>query len=220
MIWWVVKGGPVMIPIILGSVLGLALVIDRAFVFMRVSDAKSRGCLQQVLQEVQAGRVAEALSVSQETQQPVATVLQAGLDQWGMPLDVMKEAMEETTQTQVQHLEQRLGALATVVTVEPMLGFLGTITGLIRAFMNWETAGAQVTVSTLAGGIYEAMITTAAGLIIAIPFLMAHNTFVNRIKRIAAQSAEAGYKLLMLYARQHKELSRETTPYTPLYPES
>ena len=77
--------------------------------------------------------------------------------------------MEREGDEQVQYLEQYLGALIIIIGVEPMLGFLGTIIGLIRAFMAWELLGSNITVSALASGIYQAMITTAAGLIVAIP---------------------------------------------------
>lgn len=219
--WWIIKGGPIMIPIVLGSVLGLTLVTERALAFIRVSHPKSQKDIEDILGQVRQGRIPEALSMARATSQPAAAVLQAGLEQWNMPLEWVKESMEEANQEQVRHLEQGLGGLATVITVEPMLGFLGTITGLIRAFMAWEAAGAQVTVSVLAGGIYEAMITTAAGLIIAIPFLMAYNTFVSRIKQIAAQSAQAGHQLATLYVRQQlKELSYEAAVHTSLPSES
>ncbi len=201
-----VKGGPLMIPILLGSILGVAIVIERTLVFLQISSARSRECLHRVLEEARAGRFIEAVSAARKSRQPVAPVLEAGLEQWGMPLEVVKEAMEEVNQQQSQRLEQWLGGLATVITVEPMLGFLGTITGLIKAFMAWETAGAEVTVSVLAAGIYEAMITTAAGLIVAIPLLAAYNLFISRIKHTANLSAQAAHQLAMLHARlQAKE---------------
>jgi len=200
MIWfWLVKGGPVMGPILLGSVLGLAIVIERIIVLTGISAQEGQACLTRVLQSVRQGRLDEAIAVTRRVEHPIAPVLRRGLEQWDKPLVLAERAMEQTAQQQVRNLERWLGTLASIITVEPMLGFLGTITGLIRAFMAWETAGNRVTVSLLAGGIYEAMITTAAGLIIAIPFLLAHNTFVSQIKRIAGRLTDAGNELLELH---------------------
>ena len=213
MIWtWIVKGGPVMVPILFGSVLGFAILFERVVALYGISLEEGQACGRRVLQEMRQGRLAEAISATRKVEHPVGPVLQRGLEQWGQPLPVMERAMEQAAQLQVRQLERWLGGLASVVTVEPMLGFLGTITGLIRAFMAWETAGARVTVSQLAAGIYEAMITTAAGLIIAIPLLMAHNLFVSRIKRVAGQLADAANDLLDLYARlQSKEHPYESS---------
>ncbi|MBI3322412.1 MAG: MotA/TolQ/ExbB proton channel family protein [Candidatus Omnitrophica bacterium] len=206
----IVKGGPLMVPILIGSVFGVALVIERALVLFRISAERSRECLHRVLEEVKAGRFVEAVAEARKSKQPVGAVLEAGLEQWGMPLEVVKEAMEEANQQQTQRLEHWLGGISTVITVAPMLGFLGTITGLIKAFMSWESAGAEVTVSVLASGIYEAMLTTAAGLFVAIPLLAAYNAFISRIKHTANFSAQAAHRLAMLYAReQSKEPTRE-----------
>ena len=212
MIWtMVVKGGPMMVPILLGSVMGLAIILDRLVALLRLFDADGEDCLSKVLEEVRLGRFAEALAATQEVDHPVAAVLRRGLEQWGLPLPAMERSMEQAVQAQVRQLERWMGGLASIIALSPMLGFLGTITGLIRAFMAWEAAGTKVTVSLLAAGIYEAMITTAAGLIIAIPFLAAHNAILSRVKRIAAQLADAANELLELTARlQPREHPHET----------
>lgn len=212
MIWtMVVKGGPVMWPILIGSVLGLGIVFDRAIALLKITHDEGQAAQARVLTEMRQGRFPSALAATQGLEHPVAPVLRRGLEQWGLPLAAMERAMEQAAQQQVRGLEQRLGGLASVITIEPMLGFLGTITGLIRAFMAWEQAGTKVTVSLLASGIYEAMITTAAGLIIAIPLLAAHNAIVSRVKRIAAQLTDAANELLELYALlQPREPLRET----------
>ena len=218
MIWFMIsKGGPVMVPIILGSILGLAIIFERAMMLISLSSQEAQVCLAQVVHEMRQGHLAEALAAARPIDHPVAAILRRGLEQWGQPISVVERGMEQVAQQQVRKMETWLGGLASVITVEPMLGFLGTITGLIRAFMAWEAAGAKVTVSVLAGGIYEAMITTAAGLIIAIPFLMAHNAFISRIKRITGQMTDAGNELLELYARQHPmDPSHESSRHTRL----
>ncbi len=101
-------------------------------------------------------------------------------------------------------LESYMGALATIIGVEPMLGFLGTIVGLIQAFMQWESLGDKITINVLAGGIYQAMITTAAGLIIAIPYYLIHNHLVTRIGSLTRLTEER--------AEEFVDLLSETTP--------
>ena len=204
MIWtMVVKGGPIMIPILLGSVVGFALVLERTIAFLKVSSRDGQQCLTNVFQHLRHGRVEAALSATRGVDHPVAAMLRRGLESWALPAEAVERAMEQAAQQQVRALERGFGGLSSVITMEPMLGFLGTITGLIRAFMAWEAAGARVTVSQLAAGIYEAMITTAAGLIIAIPLLMAYNAFVSRIKRLAGTLTDAAHELLDLHARLH-----------------
>lgn len=213
MIWtMVVKGGPVMVPILLGSVVGFTIVLERTIAFLKISSRDGQQCLTKVLQALRHGRVEAALSATRGVDHPIAAVLRRGLESWALPAEAVERAMEQAAQQQVRVLEHWFGGLSSVITMEPMLGFLGTITGLIRAFMVWEAAGARVSVSQLAAGIYEAMITTAAGLIIAIPLLMAHNAFVSRIKRLAGTLTDAAHELLDLHARVHAGPTPHETP--------
>ncbi|MBI4226921.1 MAG: MotA/TolQ/ExbB proton channel family protein [Candidatus Omnitrophica bacterium] len=192
-----------MIPILLGSVVGFAIVLERVIAFLKISSHDGQQCLHRVLQHTQQGRMETALKATRDVDHPVAAMLRRGLEQWDLPIEAVERAMEQAAQAQVRGMERWLGGLASVITLEPMLGFLGTITGLIRAFMMWEASGARVTVSQLASGIYEAMITTAAGLIVAIPLLMAHNAFISRIKRLAGFLTDAAHDLLDLHVRAH-----------------
>ena len=133
---------------------------------------------------------------------PVAAIFKIGIERRNSPADRLEKILEQAGNNQIQRLEKRLGALASVIGIEPLLGFLGTITGLIRAFMSWEQAGANITVNVLALGIYEAMITTAAGLMVAIPFYLCYNYFISRIKYSATE--------LNNYALQLIEVISET----------
>ena len=206
---FIIKGGPVMIPIILGSVIGFAIVIERWWVWWHLRLDAARFS-DEVIVLVQAGRIAEALQRCRQVAHPLARVLAAGLEHADGDAADIDRLMQHEGDRSIQQLEHHLGALASIVTIEPLLGFLGTITGLIHSFRAWERAGADVTVSTLAAGIYEAMITTAAGLIIAIPLLMVHNLFISRIKRLAGTITDAAHEFLELYARlQHSPRPHE-----------
>jgi biopolymer transport protein ExbB len=109
--------------------------------------------------------------------------------------------MEREGDEQVQYLEQYLGALIIIIGVEPMLGFLGTIIGLIRAFMAWEQLGSNITVGALAAGIYQAMITTAGGLIVAIPYYVIYHLIVGKIKSHAQEMTYYGNELIDILVR-------------------
>lgn len=204
---FIVKGGPVMAPIIFCSLIGLAIIIDRLWMLWALRFNAS-AFVEEVFSFVKARRIGQALERCRREQHPLAHVLAAGLEHRGEDQEAINHAMEKIANRCIRQLEQHLGGLISIVGIEPLLGFLGTITGLIRAFMSWERAGANITVSALAGGIYEAMITTAAGLIIAIPYYLAYNYIVSRIKYLSHEFNDYGTELLMyLRAANHSATS-------------
>jgi biopolymer transport protein ExbB len=171
-----------MFPIILGSIIGFAIVIERLWAFrqMRLNTFEF---VQEIFKDLKASKVKSALELCNKyIPHPLAIVFKIGIERSNLPLERLEKILEQAGNNQIQKLEKFLGTLVSIISIEPLLGFLGTITGLIRAFMSWEQAGANVTVSVLAAGIYEAMITTAAGLIIAIPLYLCYHYFINRIK--------------------------------------
>ena len=181
-----IKGGPVMIPIILGSICGLAIVLERLWVFRSLKSINNNEFAQKIFRAIKTNKLSEALQLCEENIYfPIAAILKIGIERRSLAPERLEKVLEQVGNNQINKLERYLGFLATIVAIEPLLGFLGTITGLIRAFMSWEHAGANITVNALAGGIYEAMITTAAGLIIAIPLYLLYNYFINRIKYVA-----------------------------------
>jgi len=171
-----------MAPIILGSVVGFAIVVEK---FMELKSLKtdSYSFIQEVFHCLKANRIQMALDLCDENgKYPIAAVFKVGIERRYMAPQRLEKIMEQVGNNQIQRVEKYLGALASIISIEPLLGFLGTITGLIQAFMSWEHAGANITVSALAAGIYQAMITTAAGLSIAIPLFLCYNYFISRIK--------------------------------------
>ncbi|MFA5320651.1 MAG: MotA/TolQ/ExbB proton channel family protein [Candidatus Omnitrophota bacterium] len=182
----IVKGGPVMIPILAGSVFGLAIILERLWAFRRVGRVDGYSFVQQVYKMLKNGEIQAAVDLcSRNEKYPLASVFKVGIERRLLPADRLEKILEQAGNNQIAKLERFLGLLASVVSIEPLLGFLGTITGLISAFMSWEKAGANVTVNALAGGMYQAMITTAAGLMVAIPAALFYNYFVGRIKQIS-----------------------------------
>ncbi|MDD5085536.1 MAG: MotA/TolQ/ExbB proton channel family protein [Candidatus Omnitrophica bacterium] len=182
MYYLIVKGGPVMLPIILGSIIGLAIVIERFWIFGRMK-LNTFEFAQQVFANLKAYKTKEAAELCDKNiNHPLASIFKIGIERRNQPIERLEKILEQEGNNQIQRLERHLGTLISITSIEPLMGFLGTITGLIRAFMSWEKAGANVTVSILAAGIYEAMITTAAGLTIAIPLYLCYNYFISRIK--------------------------------------
>ena len=195
-VWAVIKGGPVMIPIILGSVLGLAIIINKLWMLHGIR-LDTQAFLNEVLGRVRAGRFDDAVRFcAGSIRHPLSVTLKAGIEKRGIPAHEVEKVLERVGNSQVNELERYTGGLISIIGIEPLLGFLGTITGLIRAFMAWEKAGSDITVSALASGIYEAMITTAAGLLVAIPYYLVCNFIISRIKYISHELSDGSMQLV------------------------
>jgi biopolymer transport protein ExbB len=196
----IIKGGPVMIPIILLSIIGLALILERLWTLWRI-----RLNIPQFAQEIflylERGQFQKSLERCGKVKHPIADVFKLGILNRSLKREEIEKMMEREGDEQIQYLEQYLGALIIIIGVEPMLGFLGTIIGLIQAFMAWEQLGSNITVGALAAGIYQAMITTAGGLIVAIPYYVAYHLIVGKIKSHAQEMTYYGNELIDILAR-------------------
>ena len=169
-----------MIPILALSVIALAIVLAKVWTFWRFR-VQADNLWRRVSLLAQEGNLASALRISQEQNSPLGRLFEEAIVHRHQERGDLTHRLERAGGDVVAGLEAYLGALATIIGVEPMLGFLGTIIGLIQAFMQWETMGDQITINALAGGIYQAMITTAAGLSVAIPYYLIHNHLVSRV---------------------------------------
>ena len=176
------KGGWTMIPILLLSVLAIALFVERLIALRRARGNPTR-LTQTVGDYVRAGDLAGAVGYCRAQDTPTARIVQRGLERVGRPLPEIKEAVEIQGRREVYQLEKRTDLIASAAALAPMLGFLGTVTGMIEAFQTIQSVQGQVSPSVLAGGIWEALITTAAGLVVGIIALFAYNFLVNRISR-------------------------------------
>ncbi|MDD5019922.1 MAG: MotA/TolQ/ExbB proton channel family protein [Candidatus Omnitrophica bacterium] len=202
MLYFIIKGGVMMIPIILASIVGAGIIAERFFVIRRVYRLNMAEFSGQVLGLVEKSRYKEALDAcSQKKEYPLAAMYAAAIENRLLSRLELEKVLERMGNHYVKILEKRLGGLVSIVGISPLMGFLGTITGLIRAFMAWEKAGNEVTVSALASGIYEAMITTAAGLIVAIPYYLCYNYFISRIKYFSHELDDYSSQLLELLTR-------------------
>lgn len=191
----IVKGGWVMLPILLGSVIALGLAIERGMLLWKTR-LNARAFTDGILSLVMQGNFAAADERCAGTTHPIGRVFTAGLERREDSTAEIEAAMEHVGNDEVSRLEKNMPILMIIVGAEPMLGFLGTIIGLIQAFMAWEKAASSVTVEQLAAGIYSAMITTAAGLIVAIPFYIIYNLYTGRINNIARDLNHYGEELV------------------------
>ena len=191
----VAKGGWLMILLGACSIVALAIFVER-LITLRRDEINTRAFLRGVKDRLQDSDVEAAVHLSQRTPGPVAAITKAGLDRYRRPRLEIKEAIESAGKTALYQSEKYLGVLATIATAAPLIGFLGTVTGMIRAFMRIEALGGNVNASVLAGGIWEALITTAAGLTVGIPALIFYNYLQGRVEKFVFQMEEASIDLL------------------------
>ena len=204
-----VTGGVFMHPILLCSVLGLAIILERLYFFAkaRTDTRRLMGELLHVLQD-QGFEAAQRMLHSKRG--PIAAVLHSGLLRAKKGPDAVEKAIETAASIQTAGLERGLIWLATVANIAPLLGFLGTVSGMIHAF-EAIAAAEEVSAKLVATGIYEALITTAAGLIVAIPVQTAHNYFVSRIDKFVIDMEESGAELIDALTTH----ADETKPFVP-----
>ena len=201
----VAKGGWLSVPIILCSILMIAVVVER-FLALRGARTNVHGLMMRIRAALSDQDVDRALRACEETQGSVAAMFSAGLSRAGEGRGATDEAMENVGTAQIFGLERHLGVLGTISGVAPLLGFLGTVTGMIKAFMKIQSLAGNVNAEVLAGGIWEAMVTTALGLSVGIPALIFYNYFVGRIQQIRFEmEASAANLLNILYGGKTDE---------------
>ncbi len=193
----VVRGGVLMIPIVLCSIVAVAILIERLWTLRRIR-IKSSTFVLQIKYLLLRKDVEGAIALCKKTPGPIAVITKAGLEKINRPRQEIKEAIESAGRREIYFLEKYLGVLGTVAAVAPLLGFLGTVTGMIRAFMQVQLHGGNVDASVLAGGIWEALITTAAGLSVGIPALIFYNWLQGKVERFVFEMSESSTELMDL----------------------
>lgn len=203
-------GGIFMYPLLLCSLLAFGVIIAKGYTLW-AARRKSSMLLTQVGELGKAGKLTEAIRLATETPGPVAAILLSGLrraNEQRISVGDVEKAVRTTGAIELGFLERGLVVLATVSNVAPLLGFLGTVAGMISAFGAIAMAG-QVEASLVAGGIKVALITTAAGLFIAIPVNIGYNFFVTRIDRLI-QDMEEGSAAVLQLVWDREQASRVT----------
>jgi len=201
-------GGFFMWPLLACMLLGILIIVLKFISLMAIS-AKTNRLLAEVDALLEKHRIDEAMALCRESDTPVAKILLAGLEKHEQGTERVMSAIENEGLIQMAKLERGLVWLATISTVAPLLGFLGTVAGMIIAFGAIELAG-EVDATLVAGGIKVALITTAYGLTIAIPVQIAHNYFVSKIVSIVIEMEETSQNLIeTLREKQLQEWKRE-----------
>ena len=185
------RGGPVMWPLLALSILGVTVMFWRGWA-VRQATSGVVDFMKDLRGKLVNKDVPGAIAVCERHRGPVASIVKAGLLRYGRPKDQVERALEDASAHELAHLERGLPVLATVAMIAPLLGFLGTVTGMINSFEALASVGLN-NPAAVAQGISEALITTAAGLLIAIPVQMAYNYFVTNVNAIVRNMESAAH---------------------------
>ena len=191
------KGGPVMFPILLGSILFVAIFIERLYHYHR-AQIDTNEFISGIRNIMKKGNVAEAISICEETPGPVAHIIKTALLKHDRPRGEIAKTIEDAAMLEVPRLEKNLVVLATIAHISPLLGLFGTVIGMIQVFMKIQEMRGIINTEALAGGIWVALITTAAGLAVAIPAFVAYNYLVSRVNGLVLDMEKSATEVVDL----------------------
>ncbi len=200
----ILKGGWLMIPIFILSVVGIYIICER-FAAIRKAGKTDRKLTSNVMSAINRGNKTGALQECAAQNTPLSRMLQKDILLYHIPAHDLRTSMENTATLEIAELEKGLPTLATVSGLAPMIGFLGTVVGMVQAFYDMSLAGNNINITLLSRGIYTAMITTVAGLIVGILAYFAYNFLVTRINSLANEMENACTEFIdSLYERTQK----------------
>lgn len=195
-----VKGGPVMWPIAVCSLVSLALFIDRISYFASVT-TDVYALKSKVFDLLKQNRLKDAMVLCEQDPSPAAKILKAGIIKYGSGREEIKEAMEHVSLVEIPQLEKNLPALSTIFHVAPLLGLLGTVTGMTASFYMIQVRAVAMdplTTGDVAGGIWQSLLTTIFGLIVSVPTLLVYNYCVARVNSFVIDMERAATELINL----------------------
>ncbi|MDD2436550.1 MAG: MotA/TolQ/ExbB proton channel family protein [Massilibacteroides sp.] len=174
------KGGWIMAVLLVLSIIAGYFIIQRLLVIKRAGKVDTT-FMNRIKDYVHDGKIDSALKLCQTTNTPSARMIEKGLSRLGRPMTDVQIAIENVGNLEVAKLEKGFPLIATTAAGAPMIGFLGTVTGMIRSFFDMANAGSNVDITILSGGIYEALVTTVGGLVVGIITLFAYNYLVSQV---------------------------------------
>jgi biopolymer transport protein ExbB len=195
------KGGILVIPILFCSVLMLAIFFERIIRYA-VNRRRGKEIEIRVAGLVVEGRDNEALEVSRQNNSPMGRILEKAIQAKDLDKDMLESVIVNATENEVRDLSAYLQTLATIGNIAPLLGLLGTIIGMIKAFMVIQDMGGKVNAAVLAGGIWEAMLTTALGLAVALPTMVAHSYLLAKVDKYEARLQNGSMLFLKSIAKK------------------
>lgn len=194
------KGGSVMYLIIILSIIALGIVIERIYNFNRAR-IDSQKFMDQIISSLKRNKIIEAIEMCSQTPGPIAHIIKAGILKHDRSKPEIKEAVDEAAQLEIPRLEKRLPILATIAHIAPLLGLLGTVNGMIKAFQIIQQKAFTMTPvnpGDLSGGIWESLLATLAGLSVAIPTYVAYNYLINQVDTLVFDMERSATDLVNL----------------------
>ncbi len=177
------KGGWIMVVLLLLSLMAIYIFVQRLIIIRRAGK-EDETFMNRIKDYIHEGKVDSALNLCRSTNTPSARMIEKGITRLGSPMNDVLVAIENVGNLEIAKLEKGFPLIATTAAGAPMLGFLGTVTGMVRAFFDMANAGTNVDVSLLSGGIYEALVTTVGGLVVGIITLFAYNYLVSQVDNV------------------------------------
>ena len=189
------KGGILVGPILLCSMVALAIFLERLIRFSQLK-ITGDGLVEKLSGHIRRGEDEQAFELAQVSDTPMGRVLQQGIEMRAADLDTLETVLVHSAEEEVRGFSRYLQILATIGNITPLLGLLGTVLGMIKAFMVIQQTGGKVNASVLAGGIWEAMLTTALGLAVALPTMVAYSYLISRVDKYEAQIQNGSVALI------------------------
>ncbi len=201
---WIGKGGALMYPIIFCSILAFAIFIERFYYLYKAKIVMDKFMVE-VLNVLRRNRIMEALDMCDKVQSPMARILKAGIIKHDRTRSELRETIKDTAIHEVPVLEKNLSVLATIVHITPLLGLLGTVIGMVRTFQviqEKSQALQPVNPGDLAGGIWQALLATAAGLCVAVPAYVAYNYLASRVDSFVSDMEKNAIDLVNVFTQR------------------
>ena len=177
------KGGWIMVVLAILSILGVYIFVER-FMTLRKSMKRNPYLLDRIKDNLRDNDVKSAMNYCEKQNTPMSRILAKGVKDYKLDAVSVRQVLENNAGLEIANLEKGLPVLSTIAAVAPMLGFLGTVTGMVQAFWQMSNAGNNIDISLLSGGIYEAMVTTVGGLVVGIIAIFAYNYLVAQVYRV------------------------------------
>ena len=180
------KGGWLMWPLLIFGGITVFILVER-YMSIRKASGLDMNFMNRIRDYISDGKIRSAVDLCRKTNTPIARMIEKGIERIGRPMGDIQTAIENVANLEVSKLENGLPFLATIAGGAPMIGFLGTVIGMVQTFMDMAAAGGTVDMSLLSGGMYVAMVTTVAGLVVGIPAYFGYNYLVARIEKLVFQ---------------------------------
>ena len=197
------KGGPMMLVVVLMAVVSLVLFIERTL-YLHRGQIRSKPFMDGIKNTLEKRRIVEALTLCEETPGPVAAVVKAALLSANADADRMRFAVQEAAVVEVPALERRLGAIAAIGQIAPIVGLLGTLLGMITTFHTFMQGGQYATAHALASGMWQALLVTAGSLIVAIPTHLSYHFLNGRVRAIVRDVEWAGNEIMRYLLTEYR----------------